>query len=232
MLLFTTATDTGVGKTFVTCAIARALRAAGRDVGVMKPVATGCRRSDDGQLVSDDAGLLLAASGATDPMDLVTPVSFEPPLAPTAAARASGGAFDRDRILAAFGELKSHHEVLLVEGIGGLLVPLEGTYTVRDLAHDMAAPLVIVARNSLGAINHTALTVEAARSGGLDVRAVVLNRTPGLPSDASSDTNAAEIEALTGVPVAATLEPMDAGTSAAFRLEAQELVPLLRSSWV
>ena len=89
--LFVTATGTGVGKTFVACAIAAALRARGRDVGVMKPVATGCILSANGSLESGDSRALIAASGASDAMDLVTPVAFEPPLAPTAAARASGG---------------------------------------------------------------------------------------------------------------------------------------------
>ncbi|MHC5053729.1 MAG: dethiobiotin synthase [Planctomycetota bacterium] len=213
-VLFVTATDTEAGKTFVSCAVARALRGRGRDVGVMKPVASGCEPDVSGALVSDDARELVGASGADDAFDLVTPVAFGPPLAPTAAARASGARFERGRIFDAFETLRSRHEFLIVEGIGGLLVPLEGAWTVRDLARELEAPIVIVSRDALGTINHTALTVESARSGGLELRGVVLNRLPGTPPDLSCETNAREIEELTGVRVVARIGPVsghDAG---------------------
>ena len=220
--LFVTGTDTEVGKTFVTCAVARHLRARGVDVGVMKPVASGCVKEGDA-LHCRDADELLAASGADDPMALVLPVAFEPPLAPTAAANVSGAAFDRAKLLDAFEELRSRHEALLVEGIGGLLVPLvnseEGRWTVRDMAREMAAPLVIVARDALGTINHTALTCESARAAGLDVRGIVLNRTPSMEADASTETNAEEIEALSGVKVVARFGPCGGWEEAARTLD-------------
>jgi dethiobiotin synthetase len=201
--IFITGTDTGVGKTFVTCAIAAALREARRDVGVMKPVASGCTRTEDGHFTSGDAEMLIAASVSGDPMDLVMPVAFEPALAPSAAARASGISFDRPKVMNAYNVLRHKHEILLVEGVGGLLVPLDGRYTVRDMISDMHADVLIVSRNALGTINHTALTVEAVRSAALDVLGVVLNTQAPVPDDISLDTNAEEIERLARVDVLA-----------------------------
>jgi dethiobiotin synthetase len=216
--IFVTGTDTEVGKTFVACAIARHLSARGADVGVMKPVASGCA-PDGGSLRCDDAEELIAASGSGDPPELVTPVAFEPPLAPTAAARVSGRPFSREKLFSAFAALRSRHEVLLVEGIGGLLVPLDGRRTVRDLAREMNAPLLVVARDALGTISHTALTCESARGAGLDVRGIVLNRPPSVEPGPSAETNAEEIEALTGVRVAVRLGPCESWERAAQLLD-------------
>jgi len=207
-VLFVTATDTEAGKTFVACAVARALKGRGRDVGVMKPVASGCEPDETGERVPDDTRALIEASGAGDGAELVTPVVFAAPLAPTAAARAEGARLERDRIFDAYETLRARREFLIVEGIGGLLCPLDGRWTVRDLAKELDAPLAIVSRDALGTINHTALTVECARSGGLDVRGVVLNRLPGTPDDLSCETNAREIEDLTGARVVARLGPL------------------------
>jgi len=205
--LFVTGTDTGVGKTFVTCAIAAALREGRRDVGVMKPIASGCTRGPDGHLSSEDADLLIEASVTGDPMDLVMPVAFEPPLAPSAAARESGISFDRHKVMAAYKTLAEKHEILLVEGVGGLLVPLDGRYTVRDLISDMHADVLVVSRDALGTINHTALTIESVRAAALEVVGVVLNAPSADPSDVSSATNAEEIERLARVAVLARVGP-------------------------
>ena len=173
--LFITGTDTEVGKTVVTSALAWAFRSRGVDVGVMKPVTTGCRRKD-GRLESEDVNRLLKASGATDPLEMVSPFRFEPPVAPWAAQGLNGIPISLDRIEQAFRILASRHEIVLVEGIGGLLVPLDAKTTVADLARRLGLPVLIVARASLGTINHTLLTLEAARGTGLEIFGVVLNR--------------------------------------------------------
>jgi dethiobiotin synthetase len=165
--LFITATDTGVGKTFVACALARAAVRRGLRVAVLKPCETG-----DG----DDGERLLSACGrALDP-SLVRPYRFHLPASPDAAARAEGATVDVDRIVAARDALAADADLVLVEGAGGLLVPLTPELLMADLAARLGYPLLIVARASLGTVNHTLLTLEAARRRELRVAGVVLTR--------------------------------------------------------
>lgn len=200
--IFITGTDTGVGKTFVTCGLARALVALGRSVGVMKPVATGCARGAGGALESDDAAALIEAAAPGDPAGLVCPCRFERPLAPAAAVALGEGPPVRiAAIRAAFTHIAARHDTVLVEGIGGLLCPLSRRASVADLAAELGLPLLVVARAGLGTINHTLLTVEAARRRGLRVAGVLLNlRSPSGPTDAER-TNPAQIEHLARVRV-------------------------------
>lgn len=194
--VFVTGTDTGVGKTFVAAGLAAALRRRGVDVGVMKPVATGR---------SDDAKSLLKASGARDPLDLVNPVHLKAPLSPHLAAKLEKTRVDVRRIDRAFQELQARHEVVIVEGAGGLLVPIRDGFTMADLAKRLGLPLLIVARDTLGTINHTTLTVEAARSRSLKVLGVVVNRShPGRP-DLAERLNPAAIAEAACVKVLASL---------------------------
>ena len=208
--LFVTGTDTGVGKTVVTAALARALKSRGIDVGVMKPVATGCL-SQNGTLLSGDAQRLLEAAQTDDPLELVSPHRFAPPVAPWVARGLSrrqtdGGQakgrvpFSFDRIERAYQVLISRHEILLVEGIGGLLVPLDERHTVADLIRHLQLPVLIVARASLGTINHTLLTLEAARAAGLQVLGIVLNGRSAKGTVAER-TNPRVIRSLSGVPI-------------------------------
>jgi dethiobiotin synthetase len=197
--LFVTATDTGVGKTEVARALVAAARAAGLDAGAMKPAQSGVAPGQP-----SDADLLAAAAGGGDPMALVCPYSFAPPLAPGVAARLAGVDIALDRILEAARALAARHQALVVEGAGGWLVPLGSGQTVADLAVALALPVLVVARAGLGTVNHAALTVAAVRARGLEVRGVVLNRT-GPEDDPSVPHNAAEIERLTGAPVLASL---------------------------
>ena len=197
--LFITATDTGVGKTEVACALVSGARAAGLDVGAMKPAQSGVEPG-----VATDADRLAAAAGNADPMALVCPYSFAPPLAPGVAARLAGVEISLAAILAAARALAARHAALVVEGAGGLVVPLTPRETYADLAVALGLPVLVVARAGLGTVNHTALTVEALRARGLAIAGVVLNRiAPG--DDASVPYNAAEIERLTGVRVLASL---------------------------
>ncbi|HLH21994.1 MAG TPA: dethiobiotin synthase [Chloroflexota bacterium] len=164
-----TGTDTGVGKTVATAAIARALAARGRRVGVLKPVQTGVAPGQPG-----DAAFVLAALGTDQPPQLACTYSFREPAAPLVAARAEGARLDVGVIRAHFERLRQSHDVVLVEGAGGLLVPLAEGYSMADLARGLGLPLVVVARPGLGTLNHTLLTLEAARARGLSVLGIVL----------------------------------------------------------
>ncbi len=197
--LFITATDTGVGKTEVACALVSGARAAGLDAGAMKPAQSGVTPAEP-----SDAQRLRAAAGGGDPFELVCPYQFEAPLAPGVAARLSGTEISLARILDAARALAGRHATLVVEGAGGLLVPLTERETYADLAVALGLPVLVVARAGLGTINHAALTVEALRARGLTVAGLVLNRT-GPVDDPSVPHNAAELEKLTGARVLATL---------------------------
>ena len=184
----------------MTCGIARALMAAGIDVGVAKPVQSGAAADD----AHGDAMLLRAAAEVEDAPDQICPFAFEAPLAPLVAARLEGRLLELDVVAGAVESLAARHEVLLVEGAGGLLVPVGESWTIADLAVRLGLPLVVVARAGLGTVNHTLLTVEAARRRGLHVAGVVLNgRRPG--SDRSVDTNPELIESYGDVPVLAVV---------------------------
>ncbi len=197
--LFITATDTGVGKTEVACALLRGHRARGLDLGAMKPAQSGHAPGEP-----SDADRLRAAAGDGDPAELVCPYTFAAPLAPAVAARLEARTVSLERILAAARALAARHAALLVEGAGGLLTPLTERESYADLAVALGLPVLVVARAGLGTVNHTALTCEALRSRGLAVLGVVLNRTSPV-GDASEPHNAAEIERLTGVRVLATV---------------------------
>jgi dethiobiotin synthetase len=197
--LFITATDTGVGKTEVACALVSGGRAAGLDVGAMKPAQSGAVAG-----VAGDAERLREAAGGGDPLELVCPYQFQPPLAPGVAARLAGVEVSLPRLLEAARTLAARHAALVVEGAGGLLVPLTPKETFADLAVALGLPVLVVARAGLGTVNHAALTVEALRARRLEVAGVVLNRT-GPDDDPSVPWNAAEIERLTGARVLASL---------------------------
>jgi dethiobiotin synthetase len=215
--LFVTGTDTGVGKTVLAAALAAALRAEGVDVAAFKPVVTGldeagagAARLADGPPGGEPSGtgrppdhqLLAAAAGR--PVGEVAPHLFGPPVSPHLAARLAGIALDPETLVAAARRLRG--EVVIAEGVGGLLVPLTLGYTVRDLAVDLGWPVVVAARPGLGTINHSLLTVEAARAAGLDLRAVVLTPWPQEPG-VLERANVEAIERLGAVEVA-TLGPV------------------------
>ncbi len=197
--LFVTATDTGVGKTEVACALVRGHRARGLDVVAMKPAQSGHEPGE-----ASDAERLLDASDRVEPLVAICPYALRAPLAPAVAARLEGVAISLPRILEAARALAARHAALLVEGAGGLLVPLTDRDTYADLAVALGLPVLVVARAGLGTVNHTALTVEALRRRGLAIAGIVLNRTAPV-DDPSVPHNAAEIARLTGVAPAALL---------------------------
>ncbi|MCX5649404.1 MAG: dethiobiotin synthase [Planctomycetota bacterium] len=207
---FITGTDTGVGKTVVAAALAIVLRESGRDVGVFKPVASGCVRRREG-LVSEDAEFLAKAAEAPETLEEISPIRFEAPLAPTVAAARAGVETDLEPMWEAWRRLRDAHEILLVEGIGGILCPVTPAMSVADLAKEFRLPLLVVARSTLGTINHTALVIEAARARGLAVAGVVINRYNHESPDLAEMTSPDEIWRVTGVRVLG-LVPEDRAT--------------------
>lgn len=206
--IFVTGTDTDVGKTFVACGIAAALKRRGVDAGVMKPISSGG---------AEDARSLIRAAAVDDSLDLVSPIRLKEPLSPHLAARRQGIRIDLRAIDQAWRELKGRHEIVIVEGAGGLLVPIRDGFTMADLAKRLKLPLLIVARDALGTINHTTLTVEAARSRGLKILGVVVNRSrPGRPDLAErlnpdAIAKAAKVDVIASVPwrpAARVFDPM------------------------
>jgi dethiobiotin synthetase len=194
-----TGTDTGVGKTLITAGLAAALRASGIDVGVMKPVETGCPMRG-GRLLPEDAVMLREASGSPDSLDLINPYRFREPLAPMVAAERDGRPIDVQRIHDCFGLLSRRHPVLLVEGAGGLMVPITEHVSFLDLARDLRLPLLVVIGSRLGALNHARLTVQAAVHARLAVVGAILNCVADDRSPARR-TNASVLGRLLRVPI-------------------------------
>ncbi len=172
--LFITATDTEVGKTVVTCAIATVLKQAGLTVGVSKPIASGCRL-DLKELVNEDAEALAHFSNCMHPLHTINPVRYRPAVAPAVAAAKSGRAVDFERIGKAMREVDSTSDVMLIEGVGGLLAPLDEKRTVLDLVRAVGYPVVVVTRPNLGTLNHTAMTVSLLKGAGLRLAGLVVN---------------------------------------------------------
>ena len=202
--LFITGTDTEVGKTYVSALIAAALHRAGHRVGVYKPAASGCRPQAGG-LVSDDAVALWEAAGRPGTLDEVCPQRFAAPLAPHLAALAEGRRLDPKLLRSGLDAWLRQSDVVLVEGAGGLMSPLGEEDYVADLALEFGSPLIVVARNGLGTINHTLQTLITASTfrDGLEVAGIVLNHTAPAPNDASLATNRRELSARAVPPVLA-----------------------------
>ncbi len=196
--VFVTGSDTGVGKTVIAGAIAAAIKAHGLDVGVMKPVASGAKEID-GSLVSEDVVYLKKMVDSTDDDDLVNPIRLKLRIAPTIAAVKSGVPIDIDKVWKSYEELTNRHDFVVVEGIGGLMVPVDDTLFVADLVCKMDLPLVIVVRDCLGTINHTLLTVEYAKSRNIRIKGIIINMLKG------DDGFVREIEKYSSVPVLGTI---------------------------
>ncbi|HJO55634.1 MAG TPA: dethiobiotin synthase [Candidatus Scalindua sp.] len=196
--VFVTGCDTGVGKTVIAGAIAASMKAHGLDVGVMKPVASGAKEIE-GKLISEDAVYLKKIIESTDDDALVNPILLKPPIAPTIAASKAGILIDIDKILKAYEALTNKHDFVVVEGVGGLMVPIDDNLFVADLARKMDLALVIVTVDYLGAINHTLLTIEYARSRNLRIKGIVINMLK------NGDDLVREIEKYSSVPVLGTI---------------------------
>jgi dethiobiotin synthetase len=196
--VFVTGIDTGVGKTVIAGAIAAAVKAHGLDVGVMKPVATGAKEID-GKLVSEDTVFLKKIIDSKDDDDLVNPICLKPASAPTMAASKTGVLIDMEKVWKAYKELTDKHDFVVVEGIGGLMVPIDDDTLVADMALKMDLALVIVSKHYLGAINHTLLTLEYARSRNLRIKGIIFNMLR------NGEDFAAEIGRFSSSPVLGTI---------------------------
>ena len=198
---FITGTDTGVGKTVVSAALAVLVRAAGRRAGVFKPVATGCRLDVRLGLTSPDAELLAVAAESVDTLETICPVRYGPELAPMVAAERAKKPVDWAAIKAAHSRISGGADWVVAEGAGGLLVPIDREHSMADLARMLGYPLVIVARHDLGTINHTLLTIEAARSRHLPIAAIVINGYRPASGTLAEETNPEVIARLSGLPI-------------------------------
>ena len=186
--LFITGTDTGVGKSLITGGIAAILREQGLKVGVFKPIASGCRHEREG-LVSDDTEFLAMCADADYPLSVITPVTYKTPAAPVTSAAIEGYSVDYEAIASAYRYLCESNDVVLVEGIGGAMVPITKTETILDLAVEFDLPTVVVARPNLGTINHSLLTIEAVRHAGLPVAGLVINGYNAETADVPEETS-------------------------------------------
>ena len=187
--IFITATDTGVGKTIISCAIGLILKKKGIDVGVMKPF----------QCAGTDAQFLCRALEIKDEQELVNPYYAGEPLAPYVAFKRAKVKIDLGKVFKAYKELSKRHEVLIIEGAGGLLAPIKEDYLVADLIRDLDAPIVIVARAGLGTINHTLLTQRYALDYGIKVKGVIINGYQG--KGAAEKTNPGVIKEFSDFPL-------------------------------
>ena len=194
--IFVTGTDTEIGKTAITGGLAAVLKRRGINAGVMKPISAGGRA---------DAELLRRAVRSNESLDTINPISLRDPLSPNIAAAREERVLDLAPVFDAFDRLSKIHDCVLVEGVGGLLVPIADDFLVADLAARFDLHLLIVARAALGTINHTLLTIEAARSRGLQVNSVIYNTlSPGGP-DVSAQMSPGVVTRISGVPSAGTV---------------------------
>lgn len=170
---FITGTDTGVGKTVFTCALAHLLHSSGINIGVMKPFATSIPRNDTYQ--SEDVELLIKYSGVSDPQSLVNPYFFPVPTSPYMAAKKLGQSIDVDVVLSSFEKLQSIHDVVLIEGIGGILTPILKDYFVADLIKDLNLDVMLVSGTRMGSVNHTLLTLDLCKKYGIRTAGLIIN---------------------------------------------------------
>jgi dethiobiotin synthetase len=198
--IFITGTDTAVGKTFVAAGLVRAFKEKGFNVCPMKPVESGCRVRK-GKLIPSDTLKLITAADVNEAVDLINPYRFRQPLAPSVAAELEGVKINRKTIFSAYNRLSKKYDLTIVEGAGGIMVPVYRTYLFLDLINDLRLPVVVVSRPGLGTINHTLLTIEAARARRIEVAGVIINCSTRGGIDISVKSNPDVIEKVGGAPV-------------------------------
>ncbi|MBP2656522.1 MAG: Dethiobiotin synthetase [Firmicutes bacterium] len=200
--LFITATDTEIGKTVITGAIAAALKARGINIGVVKPLASGGTLDKENRIVSEDAAFLVKAAGISpDDAVKVNSLCLVPALTPAVAAVQSGVVIDIPQIIADCRQAGRHYDKILVEGVGGICAPLWEDYLVADMISELGLATVIVTKANLGAINHTVLTAAYAKQRGIRVAGVIINNWPEASSGVLEKSTLEYIERLSGMPI-------------------------------
>ncbi|MBL8036218.1 dethiobiotin synthase [Nitrospira sp. CMX1] len=220
--IFITGTDTGVGKTLVTAALALHFKKQGLSVGVMKPIETGVSPSREAQ---SDAARLRAIIESDEPLGAIRPYAFELPVAPLAAAQKEGQAINLETIKKIYRLLSSRYDFMVVEGVGGVRVPITPKIGVTDLIRLLRLPVVVVGRSGLGGINHALLTIEALQRSRIPILALVLNQTESARSAVARLQQRTTLEILrkqAGVPVLGPL-PYEPGIPGRFRPAVQHL---------
>jgi dethiobiotin synthetase len=205
--LFVTGTGTGVGKTLIAGAIAKILTDRGCHVGVFKPIATGCKHTWDG-LISDDTNFLASCANSNLSLSTITPVGYRTPAAPIVSAAREDRPIDFGKIAAAYKEICQNSDIVILEGIGGVRVPLIEQFDLLDLAVEFALPVVIVARPNLGTLNHTLMTIDCVREAELKIAGVVINGYNAVESTVAEDTAPEIIEKCSGEKILAVV-PFD-----------------------
>ncbi len=232
---FVTGTDTGVGKTVIAAAMIKVIRALGMSVCAMKPVETGCPRVGN-TLYPSDGMFLKKAAAMEETIDHITPFCFETPAAPSLASEIEGKPVNVESIVEEFQSLKERHRAVVVEGVGGIMVPIKRDYFVLDLIRDLELPVIVVSRPSLGTLNHTLLTVNYALKEGIKVSGIVINFTRPPDVTVAENTTPMMLQQLSQVPVMGTfpyLDDLEDGTieKAALRYLNSEIIrDLLQSS--
>lgn len=201
--IFVSGTDTGVGKTMIAAALIRSACRRGMRVAALKPVETGCLSEADA-LIPADGLFLREAAGLSLPIDQIVPVRYATPVAPMVAARREGYPVDLEAIHEAYRRLAASYDLVVVEGAGGLMVPISdrsGGYFMIDLIRDLGLPLILVTGTRLGTINHTLLSIRQAEAAGIPIAGVVLNQVLLPVDDTAERTNPALLRELLSVPV-------------------------------
>ena len=195
--LFVTGTGTEVGKTIVAASLARALRERGIDVGVSKPFASGISAESDWR--HNDAMLLREAADVSDPIETISPIRFAAPLAPLSAAKIEGLVMDLPAAIALTRAAIRRHTLTIIEGIGGIAVPLTEQTLVSDFARELEVPVLIVAPSGLGTINHSLLTIEHLKARQIAVAGIVFVRSSVGELGLAEQTGPAVVAELSGI---------------------------------
>lgn len=197
---FVTGTDTGVGKTVIAAALIKAIGMLGGRACAMKPIETGCTREGN-SLIPSDGMFLKSIARMDETLNQISPCCYENPLAPMIAAEIEGKSVNLNKIRKAFDGLTRIYQTIVIEGVGGLLVPINKNYFVLDLAKELGLPLIVVSRPDLGTINHTLLTVKYALKEGLKVAGVIINYTYLSEGSKAEETNPQAIKQLSPAPL-------------------------------